>query len=134
MVPMCRPFRQRTSRWEQRARSVSWQAWQHRHRNVNGAARRLMARLILRSVSASLAAQVSIGFPASSKCLTLGTRAYLEPQRGGKAVTVLPLVISRLHDNRIYSHATPPEFDDGNPTLLHAVMHEMFLCTCFERS
>src|SRR5690606_12389 len=59
-----------TSRWEQRARSVSWQAWQHRHRNVNGAARRLMARLILRSVSASLAVQVSIGFPASSKCLT----------------------------------------------------------------
>ena len=66
--------------------------------------------------------------------LTLGTRADLEPQRGGKAVTVLPLVISRLHDNRKYSHATPPEFDDGNPTLLHAVMHEMFLCTCFERS
>ena len=26
-------------------------------------------------------------------CLTLGTRAGLEPQRGGKAVTVLPLVM-----------------------------------------
>ena len=66
--------------------------------------------------------------------LTLGTRADLEPQRGGKAVTVLPLVISRLHDKMKHSPATPQEYDGGNPTLLHAVMREMFLCTCFECS
>ena len=67
-------------------------------------------------------------------CITLGTRAGLEPQRGGKAVTVLPLVISRLHDKMKHSPATPQEYDGGNPTLLHAVMREMFLCTCFECS
>src|SRR5690554_7593171 len=60
----------------------------------------------------------------ASRRLTLGTRAGLEPQRGGKAVTVLPLVISRLHDKMKHSPATPQEYDGGNPTLLHAVMRE----------